>query len=108
MLLVNDGVQFELVAEFIQRSGFGDEMVGDVIAIAESLAAVGELAFADAVDLLELGAFGFDFTAEVADEGIDRIFFASGVEDDEAFVITFLGILVGWVCVRKVWGRGVV
>ena len=108
VLLVHDFVQLELVAELFDDGWLGGEMVVHVVTVAEAFAAVRELAFADAVDLFELGAFGFDVAAEIADESVNRFFFADGVEDDESFVVTFHG---WWMClvlfleVREVVGR---
>lgn len=104
MLLVDDAVEFQFRAQFVEGCGFSGEMIIGVVAIGQSLAAIWELAFADAVNLQEFGTFGFDFASEVGDECIDGFFDASGVEDDESFVVTFHEVVMGLVCCLEIVG----
>ena len=62
------------------------EGVVDVVAGLKVAGFVGELAAAELGDLVELGAFGFDFLGNGSDEFVDGAFEGLGVKDDQALV----------------------
>ena len=87
LLLVNVLVEAELGAHRVEGGVVGLDLEVDEVAALDVAGAVGELAFAEVVDLLELGAGELHFTAEAADELFDGFFLALHVEDDHGIIL---------------------
>ena len=97
VLLMHVRVQLKLGLHGGEAGRLGLELIGNVIAFSQLLAAIRESLFAEVVDLLESDAFKFKFAAEFGDEGINGVLFAFGVEDDQSFVFALHMDLGRWV-----------
>jgi hypothetical protein len=78
------GVQAEALLNFVGDVSLGREGVVDVMTGLEVAGVVNELAAAELIDLVKLGAFGFDFLADRADELVNGAFKGLGVKDDQS------------------------
>ena len=111
VLLMDLVGEAEFGFDLFEGSGVCFDDVVNEVAFGQFFAAVGELAFPEVVDLLEASAFEFHIAADFTDDGIDSVFFAAGVENDEAFILALhfrSRVEVscpfgagGWVCFQK-------
>ena len=77
-------------------------MIFHIITAGDVAGAVGEVTFAHAVDLFELGSGFFEVFADIGDEGFDGFILAFEVKDDEGFVVVFHLVAGCW----GILGRG--
>jgi len=89
ILLINVFVQDELTTDGIKGGAIGFDLEVHEVTAGHVTWAEGELAFAEVVDLFELGARLFEVTADACDELFDGFFFALHVEDNHGFVFAF-------------------
>lgn len=78
-MLVDFGVEGEASEDFGNGGGLSSEAIADVVAGIEMAGFVGEFAASDLVDGGDLGAFGFEFFADGADEFVNAAFGSLGV-----------------------------
>jgi len=78
------GVQAEPFLDAVGDVGLCGEGVVDVVTGLEVAGVVNKLAAAELVDLVKLGAFGFDFLGDRADELVNGTFKGLGVKDDQS------------------------
>ena len=89
MLDVHLVIQRERTPDLLHRRGLCLEEVVHVESALNLVRGVGKVLAAETVDLLELAALSFDRCTHTADHLIEALFFANGVENDDAFVFPF-------------------